>query len=133
MSFRTEDLRLSEHGYRTSIGREIFLEYATPVDRLVAFLRLSLPVEPGAQGELAGSAMIREVHVYGASLALGRRAGGRAQHTGLGRQLIERARALAAEAGYDDLAVISAVGTRAYYRGLGFRDGPLYQHIGVGG
>jgi elongator complex protein 3 len=31
-------------------------------------------------------------------------------------------------AGYADLAVISAVGTRAYYRGLGFRDGPLYQH-----
>jgi elongator complex protein 3 len=131
-SFRTEDLRLSEHEYTTSIGREIFLEYATPADRLVAFLRLSLPVEPGAEGELAGSAMIREVHVYGASLALGRRAGGRAQHTGLGRQLVERVRAIAAEAGYDDLAVISAVGTRAYYRGLGFRDGPLYQHIRVG-
>ena len=27
-----------------------------------------------------------------------------------------------------DLAVISAVGTRAYYRGLGFADGSLYQH-----
>ena len=128
-SFEPEGLRLSEQAYATSIGREIFLEYATPDDRLVAFLRLSLPEEREPRGELAGSAIIREVHVYGASLALGRRAGGRAQHTGLGRRLIERARAIANEAGYGDLAVISAVGTRAYYRSLGFRDGPLYQHI----
>jgi elongator complex protein 3 len=136
-SFQAEDLRCSEHGYATSIGREVFLEYTTPDDRLVAFLRLSLP-DDRAQvgelrvGELGGGAIIREVHVYGASLALGRRSGGRAQHTGLGRKLIERARQLAAEAGYGDLAVISAVGTRAYYRSLGFRDGTLYQHVGTG-
>jgi elongator complex protein 3 len=71
------------------------------------------------------------VHVYGESLELGRRSGGRAQHIGLGRRLVERARTLATEAGYDDLAVISAVGTRAWYRGLGFTDGPLYQHLRV--
>ena len=51
---------------------------------------------------------------------------------GLGRKLIERARSLAAEAGRRALAVISAVGTRAYYRGLGFEDGPLYQHARLG-
>jgi len=131
-SFRPEDLRLSEHVYTTSIGREIFFEYAAPDDRLVAFLRLSLPAEPAPHEELAGSAMLREVHVYGTSLALGRRPAGRAQHMGLGRKLIARARTVAAEAGYGDLAVISAVGTRAYYRSLGFRDGPLYQHFRVG-
>jgi len=126
--FRQEDLRLSEHGYATSIGREVFLEYTTPADQLVAFLRLALPEDRTQPGELGGSAIVREVHVYGTSLALGRRAGGRAQHIGLGRKLIARARQLAADAGYGDLAVISAVGTRAYYRSLGFRDGPLYQH-----
>jgi len=131
-SFRPEDLRLSEHVYTTSIGREIFFEYAAPDDRLVAFLRLSLPAEPAPHEELADSAMLREVHVYGTSLALGRRPAGRAQHMGLGRKLIARARTVAAEAGYGDLAVISAVGTRAYYRSLGFRDGPLYQHFRVG-
>ena len=45
----------------------------------------------------------------------------------LGRRLVERAAATARRAGYARLAVISAVGTRAWYRGLGFSDGVLYQ------
>ena len=31
------------------------------------------------------------------------------------------------------LAVISAVGTREWYRRLGFRDGKLYQHLDCDG
>jgi elongator complex protein 3 len=34
-------------------------------------------------------------------------------------------------AGHTRLAVISAMGTRAYYRRLGFRDGSLYQHLAL--
>jgi elongator complex protein 3 len=67
------------------------------------------------------------VHVYGQSLALGEEQPGRAQHSGLGTQLIERATEIAGERGYQRLAVISAVGTRAYYRKRGFSDGTLYQ------
>jgi elongator complex protein 3 len=118
--------------YATSLGEERFLEFVTPDDRLVAFLRLSLPRSPLPDPELRASALIREVHVYGGSLGLGRRADDRAQHLGLGRRLIARAAELAREAGLLDLAVISAVGTRAYYRGLGFTDGDLYQHRRLG-
>jgi len=127
-SFRPDALELAEAAYETSIGEEVFLQYVTPDDRLVAFLRLSLPREDPFVRELGESAIIREVHVYGASLALSRRKEGKAQHLGLGRKLVEHACERAAAAGYANLAVISAVGTRAYYRGLGFRDGPLYQH-----
>jgi elongator complex protein 3 len=127
-SFRPDALELAEVAYETSIGDEVFLQYVTPDDRLVAFLRLSLPREAPFARELGESAILREVHVYGASLPLSHRSKGKAQHLGLGRKLIERACERAAAAGYSDLAVISAVGTRAYYRGLGFRDGPLYQH-----
>jgi len=127
-SFLPEALELAELAYETSIGDEVFLQYVTPDDRLVAFLRLSLPREAPFARELGESAILREVHVYGASLPLSRRKQGEAQHLGLGRKLVERACERAAAAGYADLAVISAVGTRAYYRGLGFRDGPLYQH-----
>jgi elongator complex protein 3 len=127
-SFRTEVLELAEEVYETSIGDEIFLQYVTPDDRLVAFLRLSLPRQASFARELGESAIIREVHVYGASLPLSRRSRGKAQHRGLGRKLIERACERAGAAGYANLAVISAVGTRAYYRTLGFRDGLLYQH-----
>ena len=70
--------------------------------------------------------MIREVHVYGTVSRLGEQTGS-AQHLGLGRALVERACELAREAGYGRINVISAVGTRAYYRRLGFVDNGLYQ------
>ena len=72
--------------------------------------------------------MIREVHVYGRVVSLGDQHQGRAQHLGLGTRLVEEAARRAGEAGYKDLAVISAIGTREYYRRLGFADGPLYMH-----
>jgi elongator complex protein 3 len=127
-AFAADSLRLDEQVYRTSIGDEHFLEFATAEDQLVAFLRLSLPRSPLPDPELRTSALIREVHVYGDSLGLGRRTEGRAQHTGLGKRLIDRAAQLARDAGFEDLAVISAVGTRVYYRSLGFSDGDSYQH-----
>ncbi len=119
---------LGELRYATAVGVERFLQYTTPDDHLAAFLRLSLPAAPVEIGEIAASAMIREVHVYGRLVGIGERRAGRSQHRGLGRRLIERAATLAARAGFADLAVISAVGTRDYYRRLGFRDGELYQH-----
>jgi elongator complex protein 3 len=69
--------------------------------------------------------------VYGASVELGRRAGGRAQHAGLGARLLARAARIARGEGFAGLAVISAVGTRAYYRARGFRDGALYQTLAL--
>ena len=92
-------------------------------------MRLSLP-DPDAEAlleELRGCAMIREVHVYGLALGIGATGRGRAQHAGLGTRLIERAARIAAERGYERLAVISSVGTREYYRKRGFADGALYQ------
>ena len=73
-----------------------------------------------------GDAMIREVHVYGKVAGIGQ-AGGAAQHRGLGKGLVRRACELARDAGCERVHVISSVGTRAYYRALGFADGGLYQ------
>ena len=123
------DLRLDRRSYRSSIGEEIFLQYITGDREIAAFLRLSLPDSGCAPllDELTGCAMIREVHVYGLSLGIGASMAGRAQHLGLGSRLIERAAEIAAARGYAKLAVISAIGTRAYYRKRGFTDGRLYQ------
>ena len=49
-----------------------------------------------------------------------------AQHHGLGRLLVERACQIARDAGYTYINVISAIGTREYYRHLGFYDHGLY-------
>lgn len=126
---RRDDLHLARIEYETSAGSEVFLQFVTSDDRLAAFLRLSLPREPVPVSEVQYSAMIREVHVYGRLVEIGARDDGRSQHLGLGRELIEEARRLAAADGFERLAVISSVGTRAYYRALGFDDGELYQQI----
>lgn len=74
--------------------------------------------------------MIREVHVYGKSVKIGTsvdESENKAQHLGLGKKLIQRATEISAEKEFERLQVISAIGTREYYRKLGFADGELYQ------
>ena len=132
-SFDYASLRLRETRYTTSLGEECFLEFVTPADRLGGFCRLALPREVPPIDELRDSALLREVHVYGASLPLGASSGGSAQHAGLGTRLVAAAGERAAAAGFAGLAVISAVGTRAWYRKLGFADGKLYQHRDLSG
>ncbi len=123
-----EQLTLSEVPYETSVSSEIFLQLVTPKDDLAGFLRLSLPKADASIPELGGNAIIREVHVYGAAVPIGSRHSERSQHFGLGTRLVRRAEDLARQAGFERLSVISAIGTRDYYRGLGFEDGELYQH-----
>lgn len=122
-----EELTLKQVSYPTSIGEEIFLQYVTEDDRIAGFLRLLLPYTEPCVPELANAAMIREVHVYGRAVGIGQMLHGKAQHAGLGTNLIEYAVEIAAAHGFPKLAVISAVGTREYYRKRGFEDGELYQ------
>ena len=142
-------LELHDVAYETAVSAEHFLQWTTPEGLIAGFLRLSLP-RPEAVAELVGkletasendpaspaaraaealspeAAMIREVHVYGRAANLGATVDG-AQHAGLGRQLVARAEEIAREAGYRRLNVISSVGTREYYRNLGFKEKGLYQ------
>ena len=124
-------LRMTDYPYDTAFTHEHFLQWVDGQERIAGFLRLSLP-KPQMTEELAGlpyplgQAMIREVHVYGKATAIDHE-GRSAQHIGLGKQLIERACNMAREAGFDSINVISAVGTRGYYRARGFDDNGLYQ------
>ena len=120
-------IELRHFHYDTDVSAEIFISFETD-DALLGFCRLSLPTAEPITDELSDTAMIREVHVYGQSLTLGANAGEHAQHRGLGTALVEEAVRLATDAGYAHLAVISAIGTRPYYRRLKFVDGDLYMH-----
>jgi elongator complex protein 3 len=128
--YTRDELELQEVRYVTSTSTEYFLQFVlVRTKQIVAFLRLSLPSETAFITELGESAIIREIHVYGELVKLGDRGTGRAQHRGLGLELIERAKSIAKHAGFLKLAVISAIGTREYYRKRGFSDGELYQHL----
>lgn len=125
-----ERLEIRDYPYETDATTEHFLQYVTPQGKLAGFLRLSLPHSDVSRKEvlpeLHGSAMVRELHIYGPALQLGASDSGKAQHSGLGRQLAEHAMGIARNAGFKRMAVISALGTREYYRKLGFELDELY-------
>jgi elongator complex protein 3 len=130
--FDPAELALSVVPYETDVTRERFLQWTCADGRIVGFLRLSLPDAAYVRAHeqdlpiAPDEAMIREVHVYGAAARI-HRAGAAAQHHGLGHALVERACEIARDEGYARINVISSVGTREYYRHLGFRDNGLYQ------
>ncbi len=131
---RFEDLHLDSLTYETRVGTEHFLSYVTNGDKVAGFLRLHLPSPFKGEGqgvrvqipEIQDAAIIRELHVYGPALPLGDDADGEAQHLGLGARLIAEAEAIARANGFHKLAVISAIGTREYYRKRGFEIDGLY-------
>jgi elongator complex protein 3 len=129
---KRSDLNLAIVDYAATVSNEKFLQFVTKSNQIASFLRLSLPTKKNFLTDLENAAIIREIHVYGAALALGTKETGKAQHLGLGSELINAAKQIAVQNGYQNLAVISAVGTREYYRHRGFVDNGLYQSMPLG-
>lgn len=122
-------LRLDDLVYTPAYAEEHFLSYVTPEDKIAGYLRLSLPDTQAPKlpmPDLENAALVREVHVYGQSLAVGQEQAGAAQHIGLGTALLKKASEIALAKGYSKLAVIAAIGTRKYYESRGFERGELY-------
>lgn len=102
-------------------GKELFLSYEHE-DKLFSMLRLRLPekTEKMLFEELEGSAITREVHTYGQVAQIDINDGVKTQHRGLGKRLMIKAEEIARKKGYRKMAVISAIGTREYYKKLGY-------------
>lgn len=129
--FDPSELELKIINYETEVSHEKFLQFVTKENKIVGFLRLSFPKDKLNHfiDELKDSAIIREIHVYGKSLNIQEESGDKAQHLGLGTRLINEAVKLSKENNFAKISVISAIGTREYYRKKGFSDGELYQYI----
>lgn len=116
----------TERSYAAGGGTEVFLSFEDPATETVAgFLRLRFPSDATPGGLRAP--VIRELKVLGTEVPVGAPSSGSApyQHRGFGRALVERAEQAARDRGHARLHVLSAVGTRPYYRRLGFvDDGP---------
>ncbi len=122
-----KEVSLHRDNYRSSNGQEVFLSYDDSDDRIYGFLRLRKPSIKSHRKEITeNSCIVRELHVYGKSLKIGEREDGQIQHSGLGKSLMLESEKIAKEE-FDakKMLVISAVGTRQYYRKLGYTlDGP---------
>ena len=136
------DVELDVTTYEAAGGTEHFISYEDPDnDLLIGFCRLRFPGNP-QRAELREAALVRELHVYGPMVEVSEarsasetssgdepRDGDESydwQHKGYGRKLLRKAEALAADAGYEKVSVISGIGAREYYREkLGYhQDGP---------
>lgn len=112
-----EKILLSREDYEASQGKEIFLTFESK-DRkkLYSLLRL----------RISSRAMIRELHTYGRQLAI-KSKGASPQHKGLGKKLMAEAEKIARnEFNFNKISVISSVGTRDYYRKMGYRLNKTY-------
>ncbi len=115
------NLKLKRIDYDSSGGKEIFLSYEDSDDAIYGFLRLRDPSNLAHRKEMKNSCIVRELHVYGKSLGIGKKEEKQIQHSGLGRNLIKEAEKISKEElDAKNLLIISAVGTREYYQKLGY-------------
>jgi elongator complex protein 3 len=123
----SDSLKYAETRYRASGGEEVFGSFEFEKSGLVAaFVRLRVPSTLAHRPEMKEAAVVRELRTYGRTVGVGSRDDAAWQHRGLGAALMGRIERIAKEE-FDakNLLVTSAVGTRNYYRKLGYgRYGP---------
>jgi len=123
-----EKVKILTQRYAASEGTELFISAEDPENNvLLGYLRMRVPSPKAHRPEITevSSAIVRELHVYGPLVPVGKPSGGAWQHRGFGAELLKEAERLA-KSNFDlkKLLVISALGTRKYYMRFGYeRDG----------
>ena len=113
--------------YNASDGIEYFISYES-IDRsvLYGFVRLRFNNEKkNIFNCLIDSAIVRELHVYGMVTPVSDNKN-HTQHQGLGKKLMKIAEFLAKFNKLYKISVISSVGTRKYYKKLGYKLNETY-------
>lgn len=108
--------------YTASHGDEVFISYEDRKHNILfAFLRLRMPYKPFRKEITDRTMGVRELHVYGDMLRIGRHDDSSAQHKGFGRRLLNVAEQISKnEYDANKLLIISGVGVREYYRKMGY-------------
>jgi elongator complex protein 3 len=121
-----DQLDLIVEEYQASEGKELFLSLEeTEADVLVGYLRLRIPSNKAHRPEVTPeTAIIRELHVYGPEVPVGKRIPDAWQHSGFGHRLLAEAESKAQAQGARRILILSALGTKPYYQRAG------YSHFG---
>jgi ELP3 family radical SAM enzyme/protein acetyltransferase len=131
---KLSDAKLFIKKYPASDGWEYFISYENKErTKLYAFLRLRFNNHPENNfiPELKNCSIVREIHAYGKLVAHGQKTikdpdkGGKsktgAQHLGFGKKLMMEAEKISRQNNYSQIAVISGIGVREYYRKLRYK------------
>jgi elongator complex protein 3 len=122
-----DELTMSRETYQASGGTEVFCSYDYRRNgKIAGFARMRVPSGAAHREEMRDSAVIRELRVYGRLVGIGEWKANAWQHRGLGMSLLgEMEKQAREDFGFSRMLVTSAVGTRNYYRRLGYeRSGP---------
>ena len=120
--YTLDDFELFRETYTACEGIENFLSIEDVNEESIAgFLRLRFPSKNHFRKEITDkTALVRELHVYGNMIKIGDKNPKIGQHTGFGEKLLKEAETLAIENGKEDIAIISGIGSRNYYRKFGY-------------
>jgi len=124
-----ENINVWVQSYEASEGKEFFISAEDKMnDVLVGYLRLRFPSEKAHRPEISEEnvSLIRELRVCGDLVPVGRHSEEAFQHRGWGRKLIEEAERISRENGFEKILVTSALGTKEYYKRLGFTYDGVY-------
>lgn len=109
--------------YRTKNGREFFISCESDDLRCIfGFVRLRIPdnFENAEFDCLKNKGLIRELHVYGNVIPVGKQKMHDSQHKGVGKKLISIAEQISYACNMGGTAVISGIGVTKYYEKLGY-------------
>jgi elongator complex protein 3 len=114
------NVQILRAGYKASEGEEIFLSAEDPEnDVLIGYLRLRVPSTMAHRKEIKAipCTIVRELHVYGSLVPVGKHLAKAWQHKGYGGILLSEAENITQEDyGFKKILVISALGTKQYYK-----------------
>ena len=121
-TYSLDDFELFKESYNVCGGTEHFLSIEDFNEESIAgFLRLRIPSENHFRSEITDkTALVRELHVYGNMIKIGDKNPRIGQHTGFGEKLLKEAETIAMDSGRDEVAIISGIGSRNYYRKFGY-------------
>lgn len=109
--------------FDASGGVEYFISFVSENEKvLYGFCRLRINNDRDTEvlDEIKNHALIRELHVYSSMTPVEDKSSNNIQHRGFGKNLLKKAEELSIQHGYRNIAVISGVGVRNYYRKFGY-------------
>ncbi|MBQ6098285.1 MAG: tRNA uridine(34) 5-carboxymethylaminomethyl modification radical SAM/GNAT enzyme Elp3 [Methanobrevibacter sp.] len=120
--YELDEFELFNMKYNACGGEENFLSIEDINEESIAgFLRLRFPSKGRFREEITDkTSLVRELHVYGNMIKIGDKNPKIGQHTGFGEKLLKEAENISLDKGYEEIAIISGIGSRNYYRKFGY-------------
>jgi len=121
---KADRIKVLTINYAASEGEEIFISVEDPEDDvLIGYLRLRIPSVKAHRPEIKAKScsIVRELHVYGPLVPVGKHLAKAWQHKGYGGILLAEAERISREdCDLKKILVISALGTKEYYMRFGY-------------